>query len=234
MRINLWSALVLLGLSWPSISFAADTQDDPTIFHYSRLETDVGDDRDEFATRWNLDAWLGGDTDKIWVKSEGDVKGNTTVKAEFLGLYSHNVADFWDVQAGIRQDAEPSATTYFTFGVNGLAPYYFETEAYVFISDRGDLSTRIKESNDLLITQCLITQPYAELNLYAQNDIQRYIGSGVAGDVGLQTRYEITRQFAPYIDLRYEDKFGQAATQAIRTGDDARGFIASVGLRLMY
>jgi copper resistance protein B len=234
MRINLLPALILVALSLSGPAFAEDEEGTPTVFHYSRLETDIGNDKGELASRWDLDGWIGGDTNKFWFKSEGDIKGSTTTKAEFWGMYSRNVADFWDVQAGIRQDAYPNATTYFTAGVEGLAPYYFETEAHLFISDKGDVSARIKERNDLLITQRLITQPYAELNLYAQNDPQRYIGSGTAATAGVQTRYEFTRQFAPYIDLRYEDRFGQAAVQAERAGDDGRSFIASVGLRLMY
>lgn len=234
MGISWRPVLIFSALTVPQAALAADPMGDPTVFHYSRLEANVGDDRGKAATRWDLDAWVGGDFNKLWVKSEGDVKGGDTVKAEFWGLYSRNVAPFWDVQAGIRQDTEPHSNTYLTLGIGGLAPYYFETEAHVFVSERGDFSARLKERNDLLLTQRLITQPYVEVNLYARNDPRRYIGSGVAADVGLQTRYEFTRQFAPYIDLRYEDKFAQAATQAVRSGDDKTSFIASVGLRLMY
>lgn len=237
MRISLLPALALLGSAVPGAAPAApshDERDHPTIFHYSRLEADVGDDRGEVASRWDLDAWVGGDVDKLWIKSRGDVKDSNTVKAEFWGLYSRNVAMFWDVQAGIRRDTQPKGNTYLTFGFEGLAPYYFETEAHAFLSDRGVVGARIKERNDLLITQRLIAQPYAEVSLYARSDPRRYIGSGVAAEAGLQTRYEFTRQFAPYVDLRYEAKFGQAARQAVRSGDDRRSLIASVGLRLLY
>lgn len=237
MRISLLPALALLVVGMTGAAHAAlshDQQDHPTIFHYSRLEVDVGDDRGEVSTRWDLDAWVGGDFEKLWIKSRGDVKGRDTIEAEFWGLYSRNIAMFWDVQAGIRQDTQPKKNTYLTFGFEGLAPYYFETESHVFISDRGAIGARIKERNDLLITQRLIAQPYAEVSLYAQNDPKRYIGSGVAAEAGLQTRYEFTRQFAPYVDLRYEAKFGQAARQAVRSGDDRRSFIAAVGLRLLH
>ena len=240
MRISFLTALYWCVLAVPLSAFADDDaamhhgHEAMSPFHYARLETDIGNDKGEAASRWDFDGWVGGDTNKFWVKSEGEIKGSNTVKSEFQGLYSRNVADFWDAQVGIRQDVEPHANSYLVLGVEGLAPYYFETEAHIFISDHGDFSARIKERNDLLITQQLITQPYAELNLYANSDQERYIGSGINATVGVQTRYEFTRQFAPYVDLRYEDKYGEAATQAERAGDDARSFVASVGLRLIF
>src|SRR5665213_3375682 len=104
MRINLLPTLMLIGLLCPVAAFASDAEGDPTIFHYSRLETDVGYDNGNVASRWDLDGWVGGDVNKLWVKSEGDLKGSKAVKAEFWGMYSRNVADFWDAQIGIRQD----------------------------------------------------------------------------------------------------------------------------------
>ena len=119
-------------------------------------------------------------------------------------------------------------------GVDGLAPYYFETEAHIFISTCGTTGARIKVRNDLLLTQRLITQPYVEVNLFPQRDTQQEIGEGMAGEIGLQTRYEITRQFAPYIDLRYEDKFGNTAQVARDAGEHRSSLVGAVGLRVMY
>ena len=86
--------------------------------------------------------------------------------------------------------------------MNGLAPYFFETEAHIFISEEGYVSANIRQENDLLLTQKLILQPYAEINLFAQDVPDRDIGAGISdGKIGLQTRYEITRKFAPYVDI---------------------------------
>ena len=120
-------------------------------------------------------------------------------------------------------------------GLEGLAPYLFETEAHLFVSDSGDVSARIRQENDLLITQKLITQPYFELNLSAQDVPEQEIGAGItSGEIGIQTRYEITRKFAPYVDLRYERKFGETSTIAKKHGENQDDAIASVGLRLMF
>ena len=139
------------------------------------------------------------------------------------------------MQAGLRHDTQPQSTSYAVFGVEGLAPYFFETEAHLFVSDEGDVSARLREENDFLVTQRLILQPYAEVNLFAQDVPEQEIGAGIAdGEIGLQTRYEFTRKFAPYIDVRYERKFGETSSIAKSNGEDNDDFIASLGLRLMF
>lgn len=230
-----WRSIPLaLAAALPLPAFASDAHDGPSTYHFSRLETDVGLSRGDAVSRWDLDAWYGGDFDKIWVKSEGEYLRGTAERARFWAMYSRNVAMYWDVQAGLRQDTAPGGTTFLTLGIQGLAPYYFETEAHVFVSNRGDLSARFREENDLLITQRLIAQPYIEVDFYTQDDPRQDVGAGVGGEVGLQTRYEFTRKFAPYIDLRYEDSFGGSGRAAEKAGEDRSSFVASIGLRLMY
>ena len=117
-------------------------------------------------------------------------------------LYSRNIAKFWDLRVGIRQDFEPDETTYAVIGVEGLAPYWFETEAKLFVSDEGDVSLRFEQDYELFITQRLIAQPHVELSIYAQDVDEQHIGAGFSDiEAGLQLRYEITRKFAPYVDL---------------------------------
>jgi copper resistance protein B len=205
------------------------------IYHAFRLEADTGAGSEGAVSGWDLDGWIGSDENKLWLKSEGEISDGSTEQAEFWGLYSRNVSTFWDAQAGIRHDFQPDSTSYLVLGVEGLAPYFFETEAHLFISDEGDVSARIREENDFLITQRLILQPYAEINLFAQDVPEQDIGAGLAdAELGLQTRYEFTRKFAPYVDFRYERKFGETSSIAKDHGEDNDDFIAAVGFRLMF
>lgn len=205
------------------------------VFHKFTLETDIGNSREGTLASWDLDGWIGGDENKLWLKSEGEQLENSTDKAEFWAMYSRNISDFWDAQIGIRQDIQPQQTTYLVAGFDGLAPYFFETEAHIFVSDRGDTSFRLRQKNDFLLTQDIIFQPYFEVNIFAQDIPQQDIGAGVArAEVGLQTRYEITRKLAPYIDLRYERKFGETASIAKENGEANNDFIASAGIKLMF
>jgi len=206
------------------------------LFHAFILEGQTGiNDSSDSTSSWELDGWYGGDYNKLWLKSEGEIHKSTVEDAEVQALYSRNIHNFWDAQVGIRHDIEPDATTYAVIGVNGLAPYFFETEAHLFLSEDGDVTARIKQSNEFLVTQRLILEPYAEINLSAQDVPSKDIGTGLAdGEVGLQTRYEYTRKFAPYVDINYGTKFGKTANLAEKNGEDTDSFNASIGLRIMF
>lgn len=237
MRTKLFAALAIAFL--PFAAHAGDSHegmnDHPTIFHAFRLETDIGAGRDDTIASWDFDGWIGSDYDKLWLKSEGETEDGDTHQAEFWAMYSRNVAEFWDAQLGVRHDTEPRSTSYLVAGFEGLAPYFFETEAHLFVSNDGDVSARLRQENDLLMTQQLIMQPYLEVNLFAQDVPELDTGAGLAdAEIGIQTRYEITRKFAPYLDLRYERKFGETANIAKDEGERRDDFIASVGLRLMF
>ncbi len=213
----------------------ADNEHGGQIFHAFMLEADVGESREGTLSSWDFDGWIGGDYDKLWLKSEGEILDNETESAEFWVLYSHNIAEFWDTQIGIRHDTDPLSTTYLAFGIDGLARYFFETEAHIFISDEGDVSARLRQENDFLLTQQLILKPYFEVNLSAQDVSELEVGSGVTdGMVGLQTRYEISRKFAPYIDLHYDRLFGGTSSLAKQSGQHNDDFIAAVGLMFMF
>lgn len=205
------------------------------LFHMFRLELDHGSSSDGTVSTWDLDGWIGGDDDKLWLKSEGERSGGSIDQTEVWALYSRNIATFWDAQIGLRHDTRPSSITYLVLGTTGLAPQFFETEAHIFVSEHGGLSLRLREENDFLLTQQWILQPYAEINVAARGVPEDDIGSGFThGEIGLQTRYEVTRKFAPYLDLRYERKFGATASLAADDGGDRDAFIAAIGLRLMF
>lgn len=205
------------------------------LFHMFRLETDYGGGEDGTTATWDFDSWVGGDTHKLWLKSEGEYAAGRLHEAEFWGLYSRNISTFWDAQGGIRYDVEPASTVYAVLGFEGLAPYFIDTEAHMFISQYGDVSFRLRGENDFLITQKLVLQPYIEGNFFAHDVPRHETGSGLAnGEVGLQTRYEITRKFAPYLDIRYSRKFGKTATIAADEGESRGELVGLIGLRLMF
>jgi copper resistance protein B len=206
------------------------------IFHAFRLEADAGYNTDKTPIQhWDLDGWIGTDEHKLWLKSEGERADNTLESAEFWALYSRNVATFWDAQAGVRYDTKPASTAYLTLGMNGLAPHWFETEAHLFVSEHGDITARLRQENDLLLTQKLIVQPYLEVNFSAQDIPEQNKGIGVTdGKIGMQTRYEITRTIAPYVDIHYGRLIGETSSIATHEGEDTDEFVASVGLRVMF
>lgn len=228
---------VLAACAATSTAYAGDdhkTEHGGQIFHALELETDYGAGRDPVAS-WDMDGWIGTDDHKLALKSEGEIVDGATERVEIWALYSRNISAFWDAQIGMRHDTQPDSTSYAVLGFEGLAPFFIETEAHLFISDERDISARIRQERDFLITQQLITQPYWEADFHAQDTEEQGIGAGISrAEFGLQTRYEITRRFSPYIDLRYERLFGETSSIAKRGGEANDDFIASVGLRLLF
>jgi copper resistance protein B len=185
--------------------------------------------------RWEGEGWFGGDIHRMVVKSEGEGKDRLD-SAEVQALYSRAIGAYFNLQTGIRQDIRPTPTrTYAVVGVEGLAPYWFEVEAHAFLSTRGELTARIEGYYDQRITQRLIAQPRAELNLSAQDIRATGLGTGVtSADLSLRLRYEIAREFAPYVGVAWERRFGDTRRLARDRGADADGVELVAGIRAWF
>ncbi len=130
----------------------------------------------------------------------------STFPAEVQALYSRPVSPYFDVQVGVRQDLAVGARrTFGVIGVQGLLPYWFDVDTALFVSNDGDTSGRIEVEYDLRFTQRLILQPRAELNFAFQNVDRLSIKRGLAAaDAGARFRYELRRQFAPYVGVAWQ------------------------------
>jgi len=191
--------------------------------------------------RWEMQGWRGTDYNKLWVKFEGDHEPTTSVGAlELQTLYSHSVSAFWDVQLGGRYDRFYSPGLIndrflAVIGFQGLAPYWFEVEPALFVSDQGDVSARITATYDLLFTQRLVLQPRFEVNAALTEVPQFGVGKGVNDiQLGMRLRYEVRREFAPYIGIAWQKEFG-ATADLVRAGGDAVSNISLIaGLRWWF
>jgi copper resistance protein B len=201
----------------------------------NRAEIRVRDGRDGY--RWEGEGWFGGDINRLVVKTEGEgTRGERLEAGEVQALYSRAVGPYFNLQAGVRHDVRPTPDrTFAAIGVQGLAPYWFEVEATAFLSTRGDLIARTSATYDQRLTQRLILQPRAEIELAAQDMRARGIGSGVSeAELGLRLRYEISRQFAPYVGVAWERRLGRTARFARAAGDDPGGAALTLGVRAWF
>jgi copper resistance protein B len=192
--------------------------------------------RDGGGYRWDGEGRVGGDIDRFVVKSEGEGSRRAGLDtAEVQGLYSHAIGPYFDLQAGVRQDFAPHARTYATVGFQGLAPYWFDVSGALFLSTNGELLGRLESTYDLRLTQRVILQPRVELNFAAQNTVETRTGSGLSNaELGLRLRYEITREFAPYIGVSWDRKTGKTADFARARGDDVGGASFVAGIRTFF
>lgn len=183
--------------------------------------------------RWDGEGWYGGDINRLTVKSEGEgTFGEGVDEAEIQLLYSRAVGPYFNLQAGVRQDLGPKPRrTYATIGFEGLAPYWFEVEGALFLSNKGDALGRLEGYYDQRITQRLILQPRAEVNFAFQDVPENRIGSGLSDvELGLRLRYEVRKEFAPYIGVEWARKVGDTARYARAAGEDAdvTNFVAGI------
>jgi copper resistance protein B len=182
--------------------------------------------------RWDGEAWFGGDVDRLVLKSEGEGERDLE-SAEVQTLYSRAVGPYTDLQFGLRHDIEPSPSrTYLAAGFESVFPYWFEADGALFLGERGQVLGRFEGSLDFMLTQRLVLQPTAELNFAVKDEPAVGIGSGVTdSEVGLRLRYEIRREFAPYLGILWERKFGDTADLARASGDDPESTRFVAGLR---
>ncbi len=191
--------------------------------------------RDGF--EWNGQAWYGGDINRLWLKSEGDgTFGRSVDRAEVQALYSHAIGPYFNLQGGVRYDFKPNPSrVYATVGVEGLAPGFFELEGALFLSNKGELLARGEGYYDQRITQRLILQPRAELNFAAQSSREPGVGSGLSDvEFGLRLRYDIRREFAPYVGVQYRRAFGDTARYLRVAGEDPGGWELLTGVRAWF
>lgn len=200
-----------------------------------QLEAVIGDGKDGY--KWDAQGWYGGDIDRLWIKTEGESSfDKSPERVDLQALWSHALDPWWNLQAGIRQDfgAGPDRT-YAVVGVQGLAPYWFEVDGALFLSDKGDVNARIEAEYDQRLTNRLILQPAAELNFSAQDVPELGIGSGLStAELGLRLRYQFVPEFAPYVGVQYERAFG--GTADFRRAQDKKpgGWNFLIGIRSWF
>ncbi len=210
---------------------------DNSIQHYLLLDRLEGWDADPGAgTAWAMQGWLGTDLNRLWLRGEGERVDGRTESADLEVLYGRSVARWWDAVAGVRHDFNPGGSQDFAaIGVMGLAPYMFEVQATGYIGQSGQTAARVEVEYEMLLTNRLILQPMVEVDFYGRDDERRGIGSGLStAEAGLRLRYEITRQFAPYIGIVHEQSFGRTADFRRAESEDTNDTRVIAGFRIWF
>lgn len=201
---------------------------------FDRLEHVRGPDGS--ATAYDAQFRYGRDYDKLVIMAEGEVAKGRLQDARTELLWGHAVAPYWDTLLGLRHDSGAGpARDWLAFGIQGLAPYWFEVGATAYIGGNGRTALRLGAEYDVLLTQKLILQPRAEFSLYGKDDVAREIGNGLSsGVIGVRLRYEINRQFAPYIGVERSSKYGRTADLARAGGERTAETRWVAGVRIWF
>lgn len=210
---------------------------------FDQLEYRVATD-DETVDRlgWDALGWIGGDFNKFWWKNEGEAAfdGPNEGESETDLLYSRLITPFWYAQVGAQYANEWNQDDYEdrwsgVIALQGLAPYKFEFDNLLYISEDGDVTFEIEAEYDLRITQRLVLQPRGQVGFAFQDVAERRLGAGMTDvTLGLRLRYEIKREFAPYIGVRYQSLVGETDNIAEADGEDTEQLFFLAGLRFAF
>ncbi len=236
------TSLVLIGApaarTWAqqAITFDTGMNDDPTLM---KVDVDRLEWRDAEAgpvIAWDVDAWLGGDTHKLWFVSEGE-KDLDGAAGAIAGLrYSRAIAPFWDLQLGyLHEFSEFDDREWASLGLKGLAPYWFEIDAQLWFGPHGRLIATSEIEYEILVTRRWILTPRLAVQIRSRDEPARLEGAGFSHlEVGLRLRYEPRRHIAPYIGLHYQSRLGETRDRHRRAGAATTDFQALVGLRMWF
>jgi len=206
-----------------------------------RLEYALPDEGQE-ALVWDLQAWYGGDVNRVYLKSEGENVQGDGEDAEFESLellYSRLIADFWELQGGVGYQGgvfsdDHAERGYGVVGLQGVMPYGIETDVALQVSDAGDVSASIEGEYDLRLTQRLSLQPRTEIAL-AGREVEAFgVGEGLNSvRVGMRLGYAVTRRIAPYVGAYWEKQYGDTADLSRADGEATEDSGVVAGVRLM-
>lgn len=229
---------LMLSLIFSANSLAAGMEDDPllTMVKIEKLEVQDADNNEDKPTLLDAYAWIGKDLHKLYIKTEVERVAGDTEEAELQLLYSRALYPFWDLQLGWRRDFDPQPERdWLAIGLQGLAPYMFEVDAVLFVGESGRMAARLDAEYEYMFTQRWVLSPEIEINAYSKDDITRGIGSGVADlSAGLRLRYEIRREFAPYIGINWNKQFGDTADITEAAGEDSSDTQLVMGIRAWF
>lgn len=210
--------------------------DDPVLATLLVDRIEWQDASDGTGLAWELQGWVGDLENRLWLRSEGERRDGRIGHGDVELLWGRPNGPWWDVLAGARHDfGEGPSRDWLTLGVQGLAPYKFEVAATAYLGTGGRLAGRVEAEYDLLLTNRLVLQPRIEANAYSKDDAERGIGKGISNaELGLRLRYEVHRQFAPYIGHGWSRSFGRTSDMARAAGHEPTERMWVAGLRFWF
>ncbi len=210
--------------------------DDPLLTKVMINQLEVRETDGPNQTVLEAQGWIGKDLHKLWIKADVEQEGGKTHESELQFLYSKAIAPYWDFQIGWRHNSRPKPTQdWLAIGLHGLAPYYFEIDAAAFIGKSGQTAFRLGAEYEMMLTQKLVLSPEASFDFYGKDDRAADIGSGLSSsEIGLRLRYEVKREFAPYIGINWTKKYGDTADFAKAGGGGTSDRQIVAGIRAWF
>ena len=187
----------------------------------------------------SFETLIGTDENRMFVEANLNKAESNDPNYDVSALYSRNVAPFWDVQAGVRYSEDKnnrnSNRIDGVIGLLGLAPYFFETKAYLYGGENNFWGASFEFDRDLLLTQKLITQPYIAADIVLNDNSDFASKTGLSElKTGIKTRYEITKRIRPFVDVAYQYEKGLKETRFQQATDSEIGWLYGAGIEFVF
>jgi len=199
--------IILLSIEVPNLR--AMKSDDPLLYKVT-VEDFEYQMADKPLISWDANAFIGYSLEKIYLYSEGERAKHNRTESENQLVFSHAISPYWDVQFGFAYDT--TSENQYNWGVvalSGLSPYFFEIRAALLIGKDENFGVRFDADYEALITQKLILTPSISTELYSKDIPKMELGKGLSNIMlRLRLRYEIIREFAPYIGVEWNKNYG--------------------------
>lgn len=62
------------------------------------------DGKDSTGQAWEATGWVGGNINRLWLRTDGERSKGRTESSAVEALYGRSVSPWWDVLVGVRQD----------------------------------------------------------------------------------------------------------------------------------
>lgn len=198
---------------------------------FDRLELHAGDG--DIPLFWEAQAWRGGDIDRVWLRSRGELHDGSIREGELQFAYRRAVSAYWDVSAGWRGELRPAPHRHWlALGLHGLAPWFIDVDADLYIGESGRSALRLEASHEILFTQRWILEPALELDAHGRDDPARAAGAGLSSlSAGMRLRYDISRKFSPYVGAQWKKYYGETADLVRAADGDTEEGIVLAGVR---
>lgn len=192
---------------------------------------------DQYSGQYDVRIWYGNSANRLYINNEGELQKQKLTDASSEIAWWHAIAPYWNTSLGFKQDYghEQRDQSWTSIGINGVAPYWFDVGANLYVSKDGDTQLKLSGSYDLYISQKLVLQPEIETTFYGKNNAAYQYGSGLSSiGSGFKLRYDITPQISPYIGFEHERFFGKTADYLRQDHEATHDSQIAVGLRFWY
>ena len=163
---------------------------------------------------WDIGGWYGGDIHRLRIETEGKYESGTLDHGDLQVFYSRATSAFWDLKFGLRQDlGDESDRTWAAVGVEGMAPFWLETDAVLYLGENGSAFFTLEAEYELLITQRWMLLPRLEWEQRLSDGGNDELSNSLA--VGARLGFNGNPQFAPYVGAEWSRSEGRSDTALV-------------------